>query len=343
MNDTLAVDGGLVEVVERLVHDHAADGLGQQPVAGEYVDFVAGAFQGDGVGGDKFLQSGVLHFLDGVAAEYGMGDHGADTLCTALLDDAGGFADGGAGVDDVVEQDDMLVPDIADEAHFTYLVGFVAVLVADDKAVVECLGVHAGAFAASHVGAGEHDVIYVELLADIGHEKGGTIQMVDGDVEESLNLVGVEVHADDPVGSGGLYHVGNYLGGDGDMGFVFAVLAGESVVGDDCHDFLRRGALGGVDHQQQLKEVVGRRNGGLDDEDGATTDGVFIRGLEFTVGILENGGIAQWNSVIIGYTVSQVCGCTARVNEYFISFFLAHFVLILRLQRYNIFLDYRVF
>ena len=116
--------------------------------------------------------------------------------------------------------------------------------------------------------------------------------MVDGDVEESLYLVGMEVHADDPVGSGGLYHVGNHLGGDGDMGFVFAVLAGESVVGDDGHDFLCRGALGGVNHQQQLKEVVGRGDGGLDDEDGATADGVLIRGLKFAVGILENGGIA---------------------------------------------------
>ena len=91
---------------------------------------------------------------------------------------------------------------------------------------------------------------------------------------------------------------------------------------------------------QQLEQVVGGGEGGLDDEDHATTDSFLVGGLEFTVCILENCRISQRNSVNIGYSAGQIFGCSACENEYFISFCIAHFVLILRLQRYNIFLDY---
>ena len=56
MDDTFVVDGGFVEVVKRFVHHHAADGLGQQPVAAEHMYLVALAFQRNGVGGDQFLE-----------------------------------------------------------------------------------------------------------------------------------------------------------------------------------------------------------------------------------------------------------------------------------------------
>ena len=100
-----------------------------------------------------------------------MGDHGADALGAIVHDDAGGFADGGTCVDNVVEKDDVLVFHITDKAHFANFVGFVAVLVADDKTVVEGFGIHAGTFATAHVGAGEHDLVDVEFFTDIGHEK----------------------------------------------------------------------------------------------------------------------------------------------------------------------------
>ena len=124
------------------------------------------------------------------------------------------------------------------------------------------------------------------------------------------------------------------------MGLVLAVLTGKTIVRNHRDDLLGRGTLGGINHQQQLEKVVGGRDGGLDDEDRATADGVFIGRLEFSVGILENGGISKRNSINIRYSVGQIFCCTARKNEYFISFFFAHFVLILRLQSYTIFLDY---
>lgn len=77
----------------------------------------------------------------------------------------------------------------------------------------------------------------------------------------------------------------------------------------------------------------------MDDEHDTATDSFLVGGLEFAVGILENGAVSEGNSVNVGHLMCKVSRCTARKNEYFISFFFAHFVLILRLQRYNYFLE----
>lgn len=49
-------------------------------------------------------------------------------------------------------------------------------------------------------------------------------KVVDGDLKESLNLRGVQVHGDDVVAAGDLEHVGHELGGDGRARLVLAVL-----------------------------------------------------------------------------------------------------------------------
>ena len=73
------------------------------------------------------------------------------------------------------------------------------------------------------------------------------------------------------------------------MGFVLAVLTGEAIVRYHGHNLLSRSALGGVDHHQQLEEVVGRRDSRLDDEHYTAADSLLVRGLKFAVGILKNG------------------------------------------------------
>ena len=92
--------------------------------------------------------------------------------------------------------------------------------------------------------------------------------MVDGDVEEALDLVGVQVDRQDAVGAGGLEHVGDQFGADGHAALVLAVLPRVPVVRDHGGDPLGAGAVGGVDEQEQFHQVVVLRPaGGLDDED----------------------------------------------------------------------------
>ena len=313
------VDGGLVEVVDGLAADDAADGFGDEPCRGEHVDFLARALQRYGVGHHQLFEFGVLYLLDGVAAQHGVRNHGADAEGAGGLDERGGLADGAARVDDVVEQDDVLACHVADEAHLTNLVGLVAVLVADHEAIVQCLGIDAGAFAAAHVGRGEHDVLHGDVpVADVRHEERRAEEVVHRDVEEALNLVGVQVHRHHAVHAGGLEHVGDELGGDGDVRFVLAVLACEAVVRDDGDNLVGRGALGGVDHHQQFEQVVGGRHGGLDDEHDASADGLLEGGLKLAVGILEDGRLAEIRAIVYGYFAGQRFRRTASENEHFI-------------------------
>src|SRR5690606_3206603 len=98
--------------------------------------------------------------------------------------------------------------------------------------------------------------------------------VVDRDVEEALDLVGVQVHGEDAVDADGFEHGGHDSGRDGHTRRArAAVLAGIAKIGDDGGDALGRGALEGVDHDHQFHQVVvGGRAGGLHHEHFTATD-----------------------------------------------------------------------
>ena len=74
--------------------------------------------------------------------------------------------------------------------------------------------------------------------------------MIDGNIKESLNLVGVQVHGNQPVDARCAQHIGHQLGTDGNTGFILAVLAGPSEIRHHCYDFIGRCSLGSINHQQ---------------------------------------------------------------------------------------------
>ena len=115
---------------------------------------------------------------------------------------------------------------------------------------------------------------------EVVHEERAAQEVVHRDVEEALDLGGVEVHGEHPVGPGGGEHVGHQLGGDGVTGFGLPVLPGIAKVGDHRGDAPGGGPLEGVNHHQQFHQVVVDRGaGGLDHEHVGPTDG-FIDGDE---------------------------------------------------------------
>ena len=123
-------------------------------------------------------------------------------------------------------------------------------------------------------------------IGEVADENRGSEEVVDGDVEEALDLRGVEVDEESAVGAGGDEQVGDELGGDGDAGTVFAILARIAVVGNDGGDAAGRGAAERVLHDEQLHEVlVSRIAGGLDEEDVGAAD-VFEQ-LEVNLAIRE--------------------------------------------------------
>ena len=80
--------------------------------------------------------------------------------------------------------------------------------------------------------------------------------MVDGDLEEALDLRAVQVHGQDPVRARRLDAVGADAGPDRDPGLVLLVPLGVGEEGDHRRDLRGAGPLEGVDPEEQLHEVV---------------------------------------------------------------------------------------
>ncbi len=98
-------------------------------------------------------------------------------------------------------------------------------------------------------------------------------QFIHRNVEEALNLPGVQVHGQHAVGSSHADAVGNEPRGDGHTWLIFFVAAAIGIVGDDGGDASGRCALAGVDHDEQFKDgrVDGNREG-LNNEDIVAAD-----------------------------------------------------------------------
>ena len=121
-------------------------------------------------------------------------------------------------------------------------------LVHDGKAACRPLAAKVRARATEPTsGETTHELVVVEeLLVELGHIVAGeqrvAEQVVHGDVEEALDLRGVEVHRQHAVSAGAGDEVGHQLGGDGVAALGLAVLTGIAEVRDDRGDAAGGGA-----------------------------------------------------------------------------------------------------
>ena len=124
-----------------------------------------------------------------------------------------------------------------------------------------------------------------ELLGVVVDEDGVAEEVIHGDIEEALDLVGVQVHGQHAVGAGGGEHIGHQLGGDRIAGLGLTVLTGIAEIGDHGGDTAGAGTLAGVDHDGQLHQaVVDGLAGGLNEEHVAAADGLVQGDGRLTVG-----------------------------------------------------------
>ena len=138
------------------------------------------------------------------------------------------------------------------------------------------------------------------------HKYGGAHQVVHRDVEEALDLVGVEVHGQHAVRPRPGDQVGHQLGGDGIPGLGLAVLPGVAEVGDHGGDPARAGPLQGVDHDQQLHQVVVHRGaGGLHHEHVGAADRLIDGDKVLAVGEGAGLGIAQGDAELLADALGQ--------------------------------------
>ena len=88
------------------------------------------------------------------------------------------------------------------------------------------LAMRAGAHHAADVGRHHGQVAVVRACPDVAGEHRAGVEVVDRDVEEALDLAGMQVERQHAVGAGMGDQVGDQLGGDRRARAGLAVLAG---------------------------------------------------------------------------------------------------------------------
>ena len=215
------------------------------------------------------------------------------------LDGLGGVAQGTGRVDDVVKQDAGLALDVADDVHDLAHVGALAALVHDGKAHVDLGRERAGAGDGADVRRNDAELVMIEeLLVELGHiitgEQRVAEHVVHRDIEEALDLRGVEIHRQHAVSARAGDEVRHQLGGDGVAALGLAVLTGIAEVRNDRGDAACRGAAEGVDHDEQLHQVVvDGLAGGLHHEHVAAADGFVDGDGDLTVCKGGHGAVAE--------------------------------------------------
>ncbi len=139
-------------------------------------------------------------------------------------------------------------------------------------------------------------------LPDIGQGQRRGVDIVHRDVEETLDLVGVQVHGQHPVRPHDADHGRSHLGRDRHPCRAGPpVLPRITEIGDHrCHTRCRS-ALERIDHDQQFHEVVsGWGTGGLDDVDVTATDVFHDFDHDFAVAEAADNGLAHRHTEFVG-------------------------------------------
>ena len=98
----------------------------------------------------------------------------------------------------------MAPGDVADHIHHFRFARPLASLVDDRERRVEALGERAGAHHAADVGRDDHHVLAAVVMGlDVAHHGRGAEQVVGRNVEKALDLAGVQIDRQHPVGGRG--------------------------------------------------------------------------------------------------------------------------------------------
>ncbi len=230
------------------------------------------------------------------------------TLVAPLLEKrVCGVAKRSARIDDVVDQQAILAFYIADDVHDFGFARALPALVDDRQLRVQSLGESARAHDAADVWRHHHDVgeLLVFRLHVARHDRHRE-QIVGGDIEETLDLAGMEVKRQHAVDAGAGDHVGDQFRRNRRTAGSAAILPRIAEIGDYRRDAPRRGAHERIDHDQQFHQmVVGRKRRRLQDEDILAAHILLDLDEDFLVGEAADTGLSKRDVEIASDALGQ--------------------------------------
>lgn len=236
-------------------------------------------FVRNSVGHNNTAQAAVVDVLSSLAGKDTVDDNSVDFLSTVLHHSIGGLDESTAGISHVVNDDSDLVLNATNENHARDLVGAGALLVDERELEIEAVGDGSGTIqncplistcnisstqknqihlplSTTSIRTDNDTVAHIQVFADPLQNARLSIQVIDGNVEEALDLAGVEVHGDDVVATSSLEHVCHKLGGDRSTALILLVLARIREVGNDGGDTSCGSGLASIDHDEQLHQSI---------------------------------------------------------------------------------------
>ena len=159
---------------------------------------------------------------------------------------------------------------------------------------------------AADVGRHHHDVVELEVLADVADHRRRGVKVVGRDIEEALDLPGMQVDRQHAVGAGAGDQVGDQLGRNRRARAGLAVLAGIAEIGEYSRDAACGRPAHRVDHDQQFHQVVvGRKRGRLDDEAVGAADVFLNLDKDLHVGEAPDHGLGERQVEIFGDALGE--------------------------------------
>ena len=131
-----------------------------------------------------------------------MGANGPHTAGSVFHDDVGCFGKCSGSIHDIIYQYHVPSGYISHQCHFTYFIWFVALFVADHEVGTQEFRIGSHPSGTSGIGGG-HGQIRKSQFFQVGYEDRRGKEVVDRDIEESLDLVGMEIDGDDALHPGG--------------------------------------------------------------------------------------------------------------------------------------------
>lgn len=279
----------------------ASDRFAEQRRDTDALDFRAGSLR-NGIGGDDFLDFAVGETLVGELAEDRMRDARENAARAVFFQNFCGGDERASGLGHVIDEKNVAAFDFADHVHCFDFGGGNAVFRDDGEFCAESIGVRASHFHAADIGRNDGEIGGIGVaLAEIFNQRRFRVEMIDGNIEKSLDLRGVEIHRKHAIDACGGEQIRDELGRNGHARLVFAVLASIAEKGHHRGDALGTGAACGIDHNQQLHDIVIRRRARWLDDENVFAANIFVDANE-SLAIREgcNLYICKWLSEVFG-------------------------------------------
>src|SRR5574344_1142882 len=314
----------IAAVVDRPVVMRPLDRLGAQRRDGELRQLerklgrIESLAEHDRVGDDEFVEATLGHeALDALRGQREVGDERVNGLRAVLAAHLRRGGEGSAGRGHVVDHDDVAAVDVADDAERVNGFAACALLGDDGESAAELAAVAVGVLRPARVRR-DDDRLRPVLVADVLEDDRLRLEVVERNVEEALNLVGVQVERHDAVRAGRFEKVRDESRGNRNARLVLAVLAGVAVIGDDGRDAVGASALERVDDDEELHvRLVRERRAGLDHIHVLAPDAVNHLAERLAVGKMRNLDFVEGFAQVFGYFLGKrQIGRTGKYHEF---------------------------